>query len=61
MHQIKPLAALSHSEIVDLARAAADADTPQAEANPFEPGTTAHCTFSLQYVSRQRELEPAEG
>lgn len=60
MHTIKPIDQLGHDEIVQLARTAADnGDSPHV-ANPFEPGTSQHHTFSHWYWARHRELHEVE-
>lgn len=60
MQQIKPIAALGHDEIVELARVAADSGVPQHEANVFALGTSQHHTFSHAYWARHRELTEVE-
>jgi hypothetical protein len=55
MH-IKALASLSHSEVADLARAAADRGEDLEQANPFPAGHWRRATFEDVFRERSAEL-----
>lgn len=57
---IRPLNLVSHDEIVELARNAAENNVPHHEANVFAPDTSQHATFSHHYWARHRELTEVE-
>jgi hypothetical protein len=58
--QIRPIDQLSHDEVVDLARVAADNGESLHEANVFPPGTNQHAWFNHHYWARHRELTEIE-
>lgn len=42
--------------IREMARAAAEKQTPKEAANPYPNGTAAHARFELDYLQREREI-----
>ncbi|WP_225784693.1 hypothetical protein [Xenophilus sp. Marseille-Q4582] len=58
MH-IRPLTALTHAEVVELAAAAADRGDHHQRANPFPPDCWRHRTFNDAFQARAAELQPA--
>lgn len=57
--QVKPLTSLSHAEVADLARHAADRGEDLEQANPFPAGHWRHATFADVFRARAAELAPA--
>ncbi|CAN5298406.1 hypothetical protein BH10PSE16_BH10PSE16_01130 [soil metagenome] len=56
MH-IKPLAHVTHAEVIALAQAAANRQEPLDDANVFEIGTNNHAVFNTEYLAHMHELE----
>jgi hypothetical protein len=61
MYQVKPIGALTATEIREVAHSAADRGEAHEEANPYHPETASaqHLQFARAFHSRMRELVPA--
>lgn len=55
---VKPLHALSHAEVVDLARHAADRGDDLDQANPFAADCWRHGVFNDVFRARAADLQP---
>lgn len=55
---IRPLSKLTHREVVDMGRAAAERGECPNEANPFGAFTWQRGAFACGYAERARELQP---